>query len=135
MAGRSAIYEQYIKSAKWRRISTAMKKFAGFTCQGCGAKLHPTELDVHHITYDRLGNERPSDLRVLCRAKCHPVADAKRTVATQIRREERQYQSATDTYLSKKYGDNYAAFADDGMYEEAETWLSRKRYGESGEEW
>ena len=71
---------------------------------------------------------------MLCK-KCHLIADAKRAAATQIRREGRQYQSATGTYLSKKYGDNYATFADEGMYEEAERWLAKKRYGESGEDW
>ena len=135
MLPRSVVYEQYIKSAKWRNISAAMKKFANFTCQRCRNKFHPSELEVHHLNYDRLGNERPSDLQVLCRATCHPIADTKRAEAVQVRREERRYESALDTYLSKKYGDNYAAYADEGMYEEANRWLSRKRYGESGEDW
>ena len=29
-----------------------------------------TALDVHHLTYERLGREKDEDLRVLCRA-CH----------------------------------------------------------------
>lgn len=133
MAAHSAAYEQYIKSAKWRNISAAMKKFAGFTCKRCGGKFHPSQLDVHHLNYDRLGNERPSDLEVLCRARCHPVADAKRIEAVNLRREERQHNATTDTYLSKKYGENCAMFADDGMYEEACEWLAEKRLRGSGE--
>src|SRR5690348_16116797 len=108
MRSRSVEYEEYIKSAKWRTISATMKKFANFVCQHCGKTFHPSELDVHHVNYERLGNERPSDLQILCRATCHPIADAKRVEVVHIRREERQYESAVDTYLSKKYGNNYA---------------------------
>ncbi|HXE67478.1 MAG TPA: HNH endonuclease [Rhodanobacteraceae bacterium] len=110
-----------------------MKKYANFTCQRCKRKFHPSELDVHHLNYERLGHERPSDLQVLCSNKCHPMADALRSERVAIRREQRQSTTACDTYLSKKYGDNYAAFADEGMYEEFERWRAKKHYGETGE--
>jgi hypothetical protein len=122
-----------MRSAKWRNISSAMKKYTKFTCQGCNCTFPAEELEVHHLTYERLGCERPSDLRVLCRTKCHPIADTTRAQQTQIRRETRQYKSAQDTFLSKKYGDNYQSFADEGMYEEFDNWRAKKRYGETGE--
>lgn len=112
-----------------------MKKYANFTCNRCKTKFHPGALDVHHLTYDRLGNERPSDLQVLCRAKCHPIADAERVEQVTVRREQRQSDAACHTFLSKKYGDNYAAFADDGMHEDFERWRAKKHYGETGEDW
>ena len=112
-----------------------MKKYANFTCQRCRTKFDPGELDVHDLNYDRLGNERPSDLQVLCRAKCHPIADARRVERVTIRREQRQSESAGHTFLSKKYGDNYASFADDGMYEEFERWRAKKQYGDTGDGW
>ena len=132
---RSVDYEKYLRSAKWRNIAAAMKKFANFTCQRCRTNFHPGELDVHHLNYDRLGNERPSDLQVLCRANCHPIADATRVEGTLIRREQRQSDAAAHTFLSKKYGDNYASFADDSMHEEFEHWRAKKHYGETGEDW
>jgi hypothetical protein len=132
---RSVNYDEYIKSAQWRTISAAMKKYRNFVCQGCEKKFHPSELDVHHENYDRLGNERPSDLKVLCRAKCHPIADATRVQVAQTRREERRYEAGKDTFLSKKHGDNYPAVADEGMHEEFDRWAAKKRYGETGEEW
>jgi 5-methylcytosine-specific restriction endonuclease McrA len=134
MGTRSATYEQYIKSAKWRTISAAMKKLANYTCKRCGKKFHSSQLDAHHRNYDRLGSEHPSDLEVLCKP-CHAIADSQRTITTQIRREdrrhERQHDAAIDTFLTKKYGS--AGGYDQGMYDEAERWLARKRYGETGE--
>lgn len=112
-----------------------MKKYAKFTCQRCKEKLPPGALDVHHLTYERLGNERPSDLQVLCRSKCHPIADAQRAERTSEWRERRQSDAACETFLSKKYGQNYASFADEGMYEEFERWRAKKHYGETGEDW
>ena len=79
-------YDQYIKSAKWRNISAKMKKYANYVCSRCGKKFHPGELDVHHLNYERLGNERPSDLQVLCRATCHPIAGVARAEKVQARR-------------------------------------------------
>lgn len=81
-------YEAYLRSAKWRNISAAMKKLADFTCQGCKTKLRSAELDVHHRNYDRLGRERQSDLEVLCR-KCHQTADARRVEHVTLRQEQR----------------------------------------------
>ena len=130
---RPANYEKHIRSAKWRNISAAMKKHFDYICQGCKIKFHPTQLEVHHRNYDGFGNERMSDLQVLCRDKCHPIADALRVEQVATRREKRRDDAACQTFLSKKYGDNYASFAHDGMYEEYENWLAKKRYGEFGE--
>jgi 5-methylcytosine-specific restriction endonuclease McrA len=57
---------EYLKSQKWKK----MKKFIHFrdgVCQLCGSDKN---LEVHHITYDRLGDENPDDLILLCRT-CH----------------------------------------------------------------
>ncbi|MDP1615522.1 MAG: hypothetical protein Q8L68_06970 [Methylococcales bacterium] len=131
----SVDYKTYIKSGKWRNISTVMKKYANFTCQRCKKIFHPSELDVHHRNYDRLGRELPSDLEVLCRRNCHPIADAVRVAVVSEHRESRRLEAASDTFLSKKYGDNYVAFANKGMYDEFERWRAKKQYGETGEDW
>lgn len=128
-------YGDYMSSARWRNISAAMKKYANFTCQRCKARLHPSELDVHHLNYERMGKERISDLQVLCRSKCHPIADANRAEQDTVRREQRRSDTACDTYLSKKYGDNYASFEDESMHREYERWRTKKHYGETGEDW
>jgi 5-methylcytosine-specific restriction endonuclease McrA len=60
-------YAEYLQTLWWRQIARAMRD-AYPVCQKCD---FPYELNVHHRTYDRLGNEKiPDDLMVLCRS-CH----------------------------------------------------------------
>ena len=58
-------YIEYLKSKKWKERRYAALERANFRCQfdKCGEKSY---LSVHHKTYERLGNEEPSDLIVLC---------------------------------------------------------------------
>jgi hypothetical protein len=63
-------YYEYIQSAEWKRKADAAKKRAGYRCQVCNCKSK--RLDAHHRTYERLGNERPEDITVLCH-KCHEL--------------------------------------------------------------
>jgi 5-methylcytosine-specific restriction endonuclease McrA len=60
-------YQEYLRSEHWITISAGAKARAGHLCQMCnkGGELH-----THHRTYERLGNELPGDLIVLCKA-CH----------------------------------------------------------------
>lgn len=73
-----ADYQLYLKSDHWicfrRRIATVKSR-----CRGCHVKAG-RRLDVHHITYERLGAEIDSDVICLCRdchAKVHAALDAK----------------------------------------------------------
>lgn len=52
-----------------------MKVRSGFRCAKCRRKLSDERweymtLDVHHLSYEHLWNERMNELQVLCRA-CH----------------------------------------------------------------
>lgn len=67
MGQRSLEYQRYLKSAAWKARAAAARKRAGGKCERCGYR---GTLDAHHVTYERLGNERPEDLCVLCRG-CH----------------------------------------------------------------
>ncbi len=58
-----------------------------YTCARCGRIKSAANLQVHHLTYERLGNELPSDLQVLCHA-CHWEADKERKAAGPTAREE-----------------------------------------------
>jgi hypothetical protein len=72
-------------------------------------------LDVHHLTYDRVFEEPPEDLCVLCQ-RCHPRADRKRE-------EDTAWDKGLSTYLEKKYG------SDDwfpGCEDEFNAWLESK---------
>lgn len=69
--GYVAAYRAYMVSTEWVRRSNELRGFAEWKCEGCGRERTDTRpLDVHHLTYERLGNERAEDLVVLCR-RCH----------------------------------------------------------------
>lgn len=58
----------YIQSTKWKELRRQILFRDSYECQCCRTTGVP--LDVHHITYERLTNELPSDLISLCRP-CH----------------------------------------------------------------
>lgn len=61
-------YEAYLRSPEWdRRRRDAIARAKG-SCRGC--KTRRRSLEVHHISYERLGAEWPQDLVVLC-TDCH----------------------------------------------------------------
>jgi hypothetical protein len=63
-------YHTYIASQEWASKSDAAKIRANNRCQLCSASGLVVDLHTHHNTYERLGNERDTDLVVLC-AECH----------------------------------------------------------------
>lgn len=60
-------YPAYLNSSHWRTVRNRALQRAGWRCKRCGAKR---DLNVHHVSYERLGAELDSDLEVLCFA-CH----------------------------------------------------------------
>ena len=59
----------YYRSEKWRRKRWARRERDGHRCVVCGCSK-PGQLVVHHITYERFGNEHLEDLRTVC-VHCH----------------------------------------------------------------
>ena len=68
--GHRVQYQAVMQSAGWRRRRSQAIRQAGRRCQACGAR---GPLDVHHLSYAHLGEERPYELAVLCEA-CHQRA-------------------------------------------------------------
>lgn len=60
-------YRDYIASEGWRKKRQQRLDLDGRMCTNCDAT---TRLEVHHLTYERLGNERMEDLVTMCR-ECH----------------------------------------------------------------
>lgn len=60
-------YQVYLNSSEWRRTRSRALKRAGYQCFKCPSRR---SLEVHHLTYERLGMERDADLEVLC-VTCH----------------------------------------------------------------
>jgi hypothetical protein len=62
-----AFYERYIQSPEWRVKRAQVLKRAGGVCEGCG---HRPPVQVHHTTYDHVGNEMLWELKAVC-LPCH----------------------------------------------------------------
>ena len=60
-------YEKYLTSPSWRVTRNRALKQAGWKCNRCPQRRG---LQVHHLTYERLGRELDTDLEVLCE-DCH----------------------------------------------------------------
>lgn len=70
---RSVEYNQYITSAAWEAKKEERKKVDDYRCVCCGRSEEHTRrgLQVHHITYERLGHENVyTDLCTVC-GSCH----------------------------------------------------------------
>jgi len=62
-------YTDYLRGDHWRtKVRPEALERAGYRCQLCGAA--DETFHVHHNSYERLGNELPWDLVVLCK-DCH----------------------------------------------------------------
>lgn len=64
-------YDEYLKTEHWQERRRAALEAARYVCQFCYKR--DVELHAHHLTYERLGEELPTDLRVLC-SLCHQAA-------------------------------------------------------------
>lgn len=63
-------YERYIHSPSWRELAKKRMDADQGKCLVCGHKA----TEVHHLTYDRFGNEALDDLVSLC-SQCHRKAE------------------------------------------------------------
>lgn len=60
-------YKAYLKSPEWKEKRERVLEFWDYGCATCSSKV---DLHVHHRTYIRVGEERLTDLIVLCEI-CH----------------------------------------------------------------
>lgn len=64
---RALPYVAYLKTDHWDRVRRAELRAAEYRCRLCYAQ---TGLEVHHRSYERLGEERPADVFAIC-GTCH----------------------------------------------------------------
>jgi 5-methylcytosine-specific restriction endonuclease McrA len=79
-------YEEYLQSDEWKARATAAKERDGNRCRLCNS---PDNLNAHHRTYERAGDEDPDDLTTLCKW-CHTLYSAAVHVLAPTRGELRQ---------------------------------------------
>jgi 5-methylcytosine-specific restriction endonuclease McrA len=63
-------YSEYLKTDIWNERRKRHLRSAGYRCQVCNTKN--AKLNIHHRTYERLGEEYFTDLIVLCES-CHSL--------------------------------------------------------------
>ena|SRR5215471_5608984 len=61
-------YQEYLESDRWKEKRRDVFASQGRFCAKCGETQE--QLHIHHLTYERFGNERIEDLQVLCKS-CH----------------------------------------------------------------
>ena len=66
-------YQFYLRSDLWFAKRAETIRRAGYRCEQCKSMVR---LEVHHLNYQRLGNERKQDL-VLLFEKCHDMIHGK----------------------------------------------------------
>ena len=60
-------YRRHLRSPEWRAFRERVKARDGYRCVRCRSRQR---LEVDHLTYIRLGQERLEDCQTLCHA-CH----------------------------------------------------------------
>lgn len=68
-----ANYNAYLLSPRWARIRSKVMERAHGVCEGC--RENPA-VQVHHLTYNRVGNEMLFDLVAVCH-RCHEAIHSK----------------------------------------------------------
>lgn len=66
-------YQLYLASPAWAATRAQRLDIDGHRCQGCTAT---DSLHVHHLTYERFGNEWMTDLVTVCQ-QCHDLIHAR----------------------------------------------------------
>jgi len=84
-------YRKHMRSRRWREICQRELRRAGDRCEECGER---EGLEVHHLTYVNLGDERPGELRVLCEG-CHWQLHRERREERRRQRVRAQHKKAT----------------------------------------
>lgn len=60
-------YQIYLESDHWKAFRAKILNERKHCCENCKSS---ERLQIHHITYERLGAELPTDVAVLCKP-CH----------------------------------------------------------------
>lgn len=64
-------YKRYLRTRHWQQLRQEVLRRAGGRCEKCGYQpWKPNGLQVHHLTYSNVGNEKLDDLIVVC-PRCH----------------------------------------------------------------
>lgn len=68
-------YDKYLETPHWRSFRRTVfaeqrRRLGQNRCERCPKNGSEFKLDVHHLTYERLGNEKVDDVQIICK-ECH----------------------------------------------------------------
>ena len=64
-------YKRYLRTQNWQKIRSQVLARSGGRCEKCGYQpWKPNGLQIHHLSYDRVGHESLEDLIAIC-PRCH----------------------------------------------------------------
>lgn len=63
-------YNKYLKSPKWKEFRLLIIRLYDHSCQRCKNRFSKRFLQIHHLHYGTLGNEKPEDVLLVCKP-CH----------------------------------------------------------------
>lgn len=69
-------YQTYLASREWSLLREQVRQRSGNVCEHC---FSAPQQAVHHLTYERIGNEDLHDLMAICNA-CHEFLSGKSSV-------------------------------------------------------
>lgn len=64
-------YKRYLRTQNWQKLRFEVLKRSGGKCERCGYQPYKRGgLQIHHLSYDRVGHESLEDLIAIC-PRCH----------------------------------------------------------------
>lgn len=64
-------YKRYLRTKNWQKLRFKVLKRSGGKCERCGYQPYKRGgLQIHHLSYDRVGHESLEDLIAIC-PRCH----------------------------------------------------------------
>ena len=134
-------YAAHISSPKWKEIrenairSTYRDMTTGdparghYHCEKCQWNYQKYELEVHHLKYDSLGNEKRVHLAVVC-SDCHKELDAIRAKLGAEKSAEALDNARFNGWAKNRYGDDWYEFHEpEQLYGQYLDWLERQGEG------
>jgi len=76
-------YKKAISSQHWKDLRNTKYQEQSGRCQGCGKPFIISRMELHHLHYKTLGEERSQDVELTCKP-CHLIADRKRIIKKSI---------------------------------------------------
>lgn len=127
----SAEYFAYMRSPEWKAKRDTVIYLKGTICRLC-KQDSIIEPDVHHMTYERFGNEHMDDLIVVCRP-CHDRIHQQQQNTRQARlAKPASFDSRLNGWATTVYGINWLSVPGrDVAAASFRRWLFRKEI----EEW